>query len=266
MIKNNKIINLLILLCTSILIFSACQKKETVLKVAISSDCKPYEYLDGDKVIGFDVDLIQLIAQKSGIKIQLEKTERDKIIPSLSFGDYDLAISALNIMTIDKTLIGISDTYYSNNIQVLLVKKDDIHFTGVTKDQLNEQFKGQTIGVCAGTFGFNYLNGNADLGLEPSEGVTAKTYEVPDMAIADLKADAISAVLIDKMYVMELADMPENKDIIKTVLTPIFAEDYCIAVKKDNQELLEKINSALKEIKDSGELNELYNTWGISRP
>lgn len=243
--------------------FAACGKKDdNVLKVATNAEFSPFEYLENNKIIGFDVDLIEQIAEKIDMMIEFQNMEFDAVLAAIESGTCDIAISGLTINEKRKKSVDFSDPYHET-AQFLIVRKDDTYFTGTTKEEIDEQLKNQKIGVCIGYTGESYAKGDEDWGYAGIEGADVKSYDNLSLAITDLNSGSIDAIIMDAPTAMDAASAEANKDKIKVIDVALTVEYYGIAVKKGNTELLEKINNALKEIKDEKKLDELKSIWEV---
>ena len=260
--KFSKILALAVAVLTVMAIFSGCKKNSKVLTVATNAEFEPFESLDSDNnVVGFDADLIKLIADEMGMTVKFSNMEFDGVIAAVTSGTCDSAISGLTINAKRSKSVDFSDAYYEGAAQILIVKTDDTTYTGTTKAELDNQLKNKTIGVCSGYTGQAYAQGDEDWGFEAIEGATVKIYDNPSLAIADLKSGTISAIILDDSVAKENV---ASTDGVKTIDVPLTIESYGIAVKKGDSELLSKINSALAKIKESGKLDELKTTWKVN--
>ncbi|MCQ2478807.1 MAG: transporter substrate-binding domain-containing protein, partial [Clostridia bacterium] len=125
-------------------------KQETLL-VATNAEFEPYESLDADgNCIGFDIDLMNAIGEKLGVKVQYDNMEFDGVVSAVNSGSCDAAISALTINAKRKQSVDFADAYYSGAAQILIVSANDTAFTGTTKEELDAQLKNKKIGVCSG--------------------------------------------------------------------------------------------------------------------
>ena len=257
---------LALLLCVSLLaVFAAgCGKEEkTTLKVATNAEFEPFEFLDSEtgEVIGFDADLAKLIAEKLGYEVEFQNMEFEGVLAAVTSGTSDIAVSGLTINAKRSKSVDFSEPYYEGAAQILIVRSDDKVFTGTTKEELDEQLKGKKIGVCSGFTGASYANGDEEWGFSPIENAEVKTYDNISLAIADLKNSAIDVIIMDDSTAKEAASTDENKAAVKVIDVPLTVEAYGIAVKKGDTEMKEKIDKALSELEESGELDKLKEQW-----
>lgn len=263
--KNWKRFGALLLSCAMVAgLASGCSKGD-VLTVAVNAEFDPWEILDSDNnPIGCDIDIINAIAEKLGKTTKIDNMEFDSVVGSVASGKYDLAISGLTITEPRKKNIDMSDPYFEGAAQILITKKDDTLFTGTTKEELDEQLKNKRIGVCSGFTGYFYAVGDEEgWGFKKIEGADVRIYDNIAMAIQDLKNDKIDTIIMDDAVAVKNVSSDENKDVLKVIDIPLTIESYGIGVKKGNEELLKQVNKALAELKSSGELQKLFDKWGV---
>lgn len=218
------------------------QKKETLV-MATNAQFPPYEYYDGDKIVGIDAEVAALIAQKLDMELEIADIEFDSIVPGVQQGKYDMGMAGMTVN--DERLEQVNfTTSYAKGVQVVIVKEDsDIK----TIDDLT----GKMIGAQQGTTGAIYAA--EDYG---EENVT--TYASGNLAVEGLKTGKVDCVIIDnepaKAYVSE-------NEGLKILETEYANEDYAIAIAKDNTELMDKVNTALEELIANGELQKIVDKY-----
>ncbi len=218
------------------------QKKETLV-MATNAQFPPYEYYDGDKIVGIDAEVAALIAQKLDMELEIADIEFDSIVPGVQQGKYDMGMAGMTVN--DERLEQVNfTTSYAKGVQVVIVKEDsDIK----TIDDLT----GKMIGAQQGTTGAIYAAD--DYG---EENVT--TYASGNLAVEGLKTGKVDCVIIDnepaKAYVSE-------NEGLKILETEYANEDYAIAIAKDNTELMDKVNTALEELIANGELQKIVDKY-----
>jgi ABC-type amino acid transport substrate-binding protein len=254
----------IILAVAMLLCFAGCGSKKTddkVLKVATNAEFEPFESLDADgNYVGFDVDMINAIAEKIGYTVEFDNMEFDGVIAAVASGSCDIGLSGLTINAKRAKSVDFSDAYY-NTAQILIVGAKDTYFTGTTKEELDKQLEGQAIGVCSGYTGQNYVQGNADWNFPGIKDAKAKIYENLSLAISDLKNGTINAIVMDGPVAKEAA--AQNSDVAKVIDVALTVEDYAIAVAKNKPELKDEINAALAELIKEGKIAELYKKYDL---
>ena len=255
-----KILSLLIAFVLMVSVFTACDK-ENKLIVATNAEFEPFEYKDNkDNLIGFDIDLINKIAEKIDMEVEFKNMEFDSIVGSVQSGASSVSVSGMTITEKRLKNVDFSDPYY-NASQVVIVRTDDTVVTGTTKEEIDEQLKNKTIGVCAGFTGGTYVEGDEKEDIKPIEGATKKEYDNINLAMQDLKNGQIDAIIMDDVVAKRAAEAEQNKKDVKVINVPLTTEQYGIAIGKDKTELKDKINKALKELKDEGFIDELIERW-----
>lgn len=212
------------------------------LVMATNAEFPPYEYYEGEDVVGIDAEIAKAIADKLGMELKIEDMAFDSIIVAVDSGKADIGMAGLTVTEDRLENVNFSDTY-AHASQVVIVKEDS-EITGP------DDLVGKKVGVQLGTTGDIYA---ADI-----EDVTVERYNKGFEAVQALTQDKIDAVVIDgepaKVFVAE----NEGLKILDESFTE---EDYAVAVAKDNDELLEKINGALSELKESGELDAIVDKY-----
>lgn len=212
---------------------------------ATNAEFEPYEYRDGDKVVGIDAELADAIAEKLGLQAEVEDMAFDSIIPAVTSGKADVGLAGMTASEDRKVSVDFSDTYVEAG-QVIIVKKgSDI------KDASG--LAGKTVGVQLGTTGDLYVSDPKNV-----ENVTVQQFPKGADAVEALKTDKIDAVVIDNQPAKKFV---ENNSDIEILATPLTQESYAIAVAKDNKQLLDAVNKALAELKESGELDSILNKY-----
>ena len=209
---------------------------DDTLVMATNAEFPPYEYHEGDEVVGIDVDIASAIAEELGMELKVEDMAFDSIIPAVTSGKADIGAAGMTVTPDREESVAFTDTY-AHATQVIIVKEDS-DITGP------DDLVGKTIGVQLGTTG--------DLYATDIEDATVEQYNKGFEAVQALTQDKIDAVIIDGEPAKEFVAESEGLK-----LYAFTEEDYAIAVAKDNTELVDKINDALATLKESGKLDEI---------
>jgi len=262
-----KILCLALAVCM-VLTCAACggseEDSKKVLNVATNAEFEPFESIDEKtgELVGFDIELMQAIGDKIGYTVKFDNMEFDGVVAAVTQGSCEAAISGLTINAKRSKMVDFCDAYYSGAAQILIVAKDDSHYTGTTKEELDKQLKNQTIGVCSGFTGQFYAEGDEEWGFKKIEGANIKIYENISLAIKDLENNNISAIIMDDTPAKEA--VAQNADSAKVIDIPLTVEEYGIAVEKGNTDLAKKINKALKELKEDGTYDKLLAKYELA--
>lgn len=211
--------------------------KDTLV-MATNAEFPPYEFHEGDDVVGIDADIARAIAEEMGMELKIEDMAFDSIIPAVTSGKADFGAAGMTVTEDRKKNVDFTDTY-ATATQVIIVKESsDI----AGPDDLT----GKKIGVQLGTTG--------DIYADDIEDAEVERYNKGFEAVQALTQDKIDAVVIDGEPAKEFVAEAEGLKILDEAFTE---EEYAIAVAKDNDDLLKKMNEALASLKDSGKIDEI---------
>lgn len=217
---------------------------QETLTMATNAEFPPYEYKEGDKVVGIDAEVAQAIADKLGMKLEIVDTKFDAIIPGVQSGKYDMGMAGMTVTPEREQSVAFSDSY-ATGIQSIIVNQGS-NIKSV--DDLSEKTK---IGVQLGTTGDIYAKD--DFGDE-----AVQEYDKGADAVQALIAGKIDCVIIDNEPAKSFVAANEGLEILKTSYAE---EDYAICFKKDNTEFQTKVNDALKELIADGTLQKIVNKY-----
>lgn len=215
----------------------AGETKDTLV-MATNAEFPPYEYREGDQVVGIDAEIAAAIAEELGMKLVIEDMAFDSIVAAVSSGKADLGVAGMTV-TEDRLKSVSFSSPYTQAAQVIIVKEGSAIATPA-------DLTGKKVGVQLGTTG--------DIFCDDIQDATIERYSKGFEAVQALLQDKIDAVLIDR----EPANVfvKENTG-LKVVDEEFTIEDYAIAIAKNNTELLDKVNTALENLKNSGKLEEI---------
>ena len=216
-------------------ILAGCGKPdENSLKMITEATFPPYEFLRGREIVGIDVEICRAVAEKLGRGFHAETVDFDSVIPAVVSGKADLAAAGITVTEERKQNVDFSIPYVKTGIVVISKKSNP--FKAI------EQLKGKKIGVQAGTTSESFVL--EDLKQEPERSRS------PAEAVAGLKAGRCDFVIADvdpaRNCVKGASDL-EISDFITF-------EEYAIAIRKGQPELLAAVNQTIAELKASGRL------------
>lgn len=222
--------------------------KAGTLTMATNAEFPPYEYKDGETIIGIDAEVAKLIADKLGLKLEIADVDFDSIIPGVQTGKYDMGMAGMTVTDERKQKVNFSDSY-AKGIQVIIVKEgSDIK----SKDDL----EGKKIGTQQGTTGYIYASDTPENGGYGEENVIG--YASGAVAVEALKSGKVDCVIIDNEPAKAYVAANSGLKILDTEFTN---EDYAICFSKKNPELQKKVNNALNELKASGEFQKVVDKY-----
>lgn len=264
-----KIASLLLALC---MIFACvgCGTADTDSKVddntltmATNAAFPPYEYKDdNDGFAGIDIEIAGLIADKLGMELEILDVEFGSIIGGVQSGKYDMGMAGMTVT--DERLESVNfSTSYANGIQSVIVKADSKYasfedfYTGFDDEGNPTGVKeGIKIGVQQDTTGDIYSSDKPEKWGFGEDNVIR--YKTGAEAVLALSTGKVTAVIIDNEPAKSYVASTEGLKILEGEYAN---EDYAICVAKDNDELLKKINDALKELTDAGEIQKIIDKY-----
>ena len=129
--KMKKLVSVLLVAACSVSLVACGGKKEEekkaeedkTLVMATNAEFPPYEYYEGEEVVGIDVDIAKAVAEELGMELKIEDMAFDSVIPAVSSGKADIALAGLTVTDERKENLNFTDTY-AKATQVIIVKED----------------------------------------------------------------------------------------------------------------------------------------------
>lgn len=249
--KNLKKILALALALCMLACFAGCGTKDTVsesqaktkLTMATNAEFPPYEYHEGDAIVGIDAEIATLIAAKLGMELEIADVDFDSIIPGVQQGKYDMGMAGMTVTDERLEKVAFSDSY-AKGIQVVIVKEGG---SIATLDDVD----GKKIGVQQATTGDIYACD--DYGEE-----NVIKYANGALAVEALKSGKVDCVIIDNEPAKAYVAANEG---LKILDTEYANEDYAICFAKGNTELQKKVNDALKALIADGSVQKVVDKY-----
>ncbi|MFO7696276.1 MAG: transporter substrate-binding domain-containing protein, partial [Anaerolineae bacterium] len=217
--------------------------------VATDAAFPPMEFVDENKnIAGFDIDLLNAIAEAMGFKVEWKNTAWDGIFAGLESGEYDAIMSAVTIRDDRVEKYDFTEPYI-NSGQAIVVMADDTEIMG------EADLVGRKIGAQIGTTGA--------FAVEEIENATLSEYDTIDLALLDLVGGQVEAVVVDVPVAADYALASEQfAGKLKIVGDPITDELYGALVNKgENAEFVTLFNEGLAKVRASGQYDEIYTKW-----
>ena len=215
------------------------------LHMATNAFFEPYEYHDGNKIVGIDVEIAEAICDKLGYTLVVDDMEFDSIITAVQSGKADFGMAGMTVTEERKKAIDFTDTY-TNAVQVIIVKD------GSDAVKSADDLAGAVVGVQMGTTGDIYVSDH----LEP-EGTTVERFSKGADAVLALSQGKVDAVVIDNEPAKAFVAQNEGLTILND---PFENEEYAICIAKGS-ELTAKFNEALKALKEEGKVDEIVKKY-----
>lgn len=234
---------------------TGCGKKEAALEdgkiiVGTNAEYDPFEYLDenGD-LAGFDIDLMNAVAEKMGVEIEWIDMAFESLVGSLEAGNVEVLAAAIGPTAEREKSCDFSDVYYAGYQSILTQEGKDM--------STFEELEGKTIAVLEGSMSDLIASGeNADYGV--IEGAEVKRFKNITQAVQEMENGAADAVLTDA--VMAERFIKERTGLVQHEVENT-GEDTVFAAKKGDTEVIEAINKALAELREDGTYDALYDAY-----
>ena len=225
----------LALACIGAALLAGCGgSNSNTIKMITEATFPPYEFLRGQEIVGIDVEICRAVAERLGKEFQAETVDFDSVIPAVISGKADLAAAGITITEDRKKNVDFSIPYVKTGIVVISKKSNPF------KDVA--QLKGKKIGVQGGTTSETYvleqLKQEPDRSRSPAEACAALKSGRVDFVIADIDP---AKNCVKGEPDLQLSDF-------------ITSEEYAVAIRKGQPELLAAINATITELKANGRL------------
>lgn len=218
----------------------------TTLVVGTSADFPPFEFISNNKIIGFDIDIINIIAKELNMNILIRDMKFYTLIPSLESGDIQIAIAGIAYTDERAKQIDLSTSYYSNKFAMLVVGEHD---------RINPIKPGMKIGVEEGSMMEQWLK-------KQRIGIEMITMDSNTKLIKSLENNDLDGVLLDDVSAKAIIKSHPYTPFNLVALDNVEASGMSIGVMK-NSPLLEQINIILKQLHSNGEMAKLKTKWGL---
>lgn len=235
----------------AILTFASCgteadtntDGEKKTLTMVTNAEFPPYEYYDGDKIVGIDAEVAVAIAEKLDMELEIVDIDFDSIVPSVQTGKYDMGMAGLTVNPERLEQVNFS-TSYAKGVQVVIVTEDSAI---ASIDDLADK----KIGAQQGTTGAIYAAD--DFGDD-----NVVLYQNGALAVEGLKGGKVDCVIIDNEPAKAYVAANEGLKILETEYAN---EDYAICFAKENTELQTNVNAALEELIADGSLQKIVDKY-----
>lgn len=218
-------------------------EEKKVLTMATNAEFPPYEYYEGDKVVGIDAEVAALIADKLGMELKIVDVAFDSIIPGVQAGKYDMGMAGMTVTDERLEKVNFSSSY-ATGVQSVIVKD------GGAVASLDD-IAGKKIGVQTSTTGDIYASD------EFGDDAVVK-YDNGAAAVQGLIAGKVDCVIIDNEPAKSYVAANEGLSILDTEYA---VEDYAICFAKENTELQTAVDEALKALIEEGKVAEVVGKY-----
>ena len=213
------------------------------LTMGTNAHFQPYEYYEGEKIIGIDAEIAGAIAKKLGLELQIDNMEFSSIITAVNAKSIDFGMAGMTVTEARLKDVDFS-TSYASGVQSVIVKEGS---PIKTVDDLSAEGSKYKIGVQLGTTGDIYATD--DFGKD-----RVLSYNHGNEAVAALIGGSIDCVIIDNEPAKAFV---ANNEGLKILDTSYADEDYAICFAKDNTQLKDAVNKAIAELTEDGTIDSI---------
>lgn len=248
-----KIIALLLACMLMVTCFAGCggndftTVKEGKLIMATNAYFQPYEYYEGDKIVGIDAEIAAAIAEKLGLELEIQDMAFDSIITAVSEGSVDFGLAGMTI-TEDRLKDVDFSISYATGVQSIIVPENSAI---KTVDDLYAEGAAYKVGVQLGTTGDVYATD--DFGDE-----LVTSFTTGNEAVNALLGGDVDCVIIDNEPAKAFV---ANNTGLKILDTSYADEDYAACIKKGNDALREAIDNAIEELIADGTIDKIVDKY-----
>jgi len=242
-----KLSSIILALVMTVCCFAGCSsndaEKSNVLTMATSADFPPYEYYENDEIVGIDIEIMNAVCEIIGMELEPQDMSFDSVIGAAQTGKTDIAMSGITITEDRKNMVDFTIPYTSTAQSIIVVSGGEI--------SEKADLEGKKIGVQINTTGDTQVT-------EEFGDDAVDRFQNGALAVESLKNGKIDCVVIDGEVAKALVAANEGLEIIADAYS---IEEYAIALKKGNTELLDKINAALEQLLADGTIDTIMDKY-----
>ncbi|MFT8274460.1 transporter substrate-binding domain-containing protein [Kerstersia gyiorum] len=216
---------------------------QETLRAVTDATFPPIEFVKDGQRTGFDIELVEALANAMGKKVEWIDIDFKGLIPALQAGRADIAISAIYITPERAKVVDFTDPYYAGGLVVLTKKDGPVHAL--------QDLDGRRVSVQVGTKSVNYLKEHYPAIRRVEVEKNQEMFNLVQIGRADA---AVTGKPAAKLFAQSSPDM-------KVLDEQITTEEYGIAVSKGKPELTQALNAALQQLKADGSYQAIVNKW-----
>lgn len=247
-----KIAALAVMVVVAVSALTACGKTEQTngeskgtLTMATNAEFPPFEYLEGEEIVGADVDMAKAVAEYLGYELEITNIDFDAALTGAATGKYDMAVAGITANEERRQSMNFSDDYFKASQSIIVTADSEIKAAA--------DLEGKVISCQEGTTGEQYLLDN---------NYQIQSFKTGSEAITALTTGKVDAVVIDNAVAKALSAEQGGKTVVLD--EALTQESYAIALKLGNDELTEEINGALNALKEDGTLTKIFEKYELT--
>ncbi|GIN22048.1 MAG TPA: basic amino acid ABC transporter substrate-binding protein [Bacillus bacterium] len=228
-------------------------EEKKVLNVGTEATFAPFEFMDKGEVTGFDVDLLNAVAEEAGYEVKIDNTGWDAMFAGLQSKQLDLGMAGVTITDERVESYDFSHPYFESKTMIAFKDKVDI--------KKAEDLKGKKLGVQNGTTG--QFSAEKVVGKNSPD---ISKYETAALMFQALQGDNVEAAVTDIAVALEYQKKNPDAGIQTVSDDKAFEPEYYGIVFPKGSELVDEFNTALNTVLDNGKYAEIYKKWFDEEP
>ena len=214
------------------------------LTMATEATFPPYEYYDGDAIVGIDVEVAQAIADKLGMELEVTDIAFDSIIPGVQTGKFDVGMSGIPVTEKRQKNADFTEPYFLAAQSIVVLSDSDI--------TCKADLEGKTVSVQTGTTAESCCTEN---------GYTVMAYQANNDACTALTSGKVDAWVVDNEVAVALS--AEQNGATKVLDEAMTTEPYAFAFAKGSDSLVEAFNKELNAMIEDGTVQGIFDSYGV---
>jgi polar amino acid transport system substrate-binding protein len=252
--KKSVVILVLVLLVSTIV---GCTQQESSSKgeefiIGLDDTFAPMSFRnEQNEIVGFDVDLAKEVAKRNGWNIRFQPIDWAMKEAELNSGNIDMIWNGYTITDERKEKVNFTDAYLTNSQIIVILSDSDI-------DEIDD-LKNKTVATQAESSSLDAAR-KLDGFIESLKDGKIIEYSTFNEVFNDLESGRTDAIIVDEVLARYYINN-KGEGLYKVLDENLGIEEYGVGVRKEDEELLEKLNITLEEMKNDGTYDEIYSMW-----
>lgn len=217
-------------------------KKSGKLSIATSPDFPPFESLEGDDVVGIEIDILKMIAEKLGVELEINQMDFDSVLPGIQSGKFNVGVSGITVTEKRQKNADFTTPYFVAAQAIVVMNGSDI--------KSKADLEGKKISVQTGTTAEEYCMSN---------GYDVLAFQANNDACSALTSGKVDAWVIDNETAIKMSAETDGKTVVLD--EPMTTEPYSFAFKKGSESLVNEINTYIKEWLADGTIEKIFEKY-----
>lgn len=216
------------------------------LVIATSPDFPPFEYLEGDKVVGIEIELLEMAAEELGVELVIEEMDFDSVMPGVQAAKYDIGVSGITITEKRQENASFTNPYFLASQAIVVMADSDI--------TCKADLEGKKVSVQTGTTAEDYCTVN---------GYDVLAYQANNDACSALTTGKVDAWVVDNEVAISMSAETNGQTIVLD--EAMTSEPYAFAfAKKGSETLISAFNELIDQWIEDGTMQEIFDKYDVT--